>query len=40
MIVVDDVGEIESNDIRLVNEYYLGDSANPNCIATSVIKIE
>lgn len=31
MIVTDDIGILEKEDIKIVKEYYNGDSANPNC---------
>lgn len=41
MIVVDDCGELTSNDIGVVEEFYNGDSANPNCeILKNVLLID
>lgn len=31
MIVVDDFGPIKEEYFKVVEEYYNGDSANPNC---------
>lgn len=39
MIVIGDSGLLEPCDIKIQNEYYNGDSANPNCeILTNVFK--
>lgn len=41
MIVVDDLGLIQPENIKVVQGYYLGDSANPQCkILKNALKIE
>lgn len=40
MIVINDMGILEKEDIKIVKEYYNGDSANPNCeILENVLRI-
>lgn len=40
MIVVTDTGLLEERDLLIVQEYYNGDSANPQCeILNNVLKI-
>lgn len=40
MIVVTDTGLLEEKDLLIVQEYYNGDSANPQCeILNNVLKI-
>ena len=40
MIVTNDLGILEKEDIKIVKEYYNGDSANPNCeILENVLRI-
>ena len=40
MIVVTDTGLLEERDLSIVQEYYNGDSANPQCeILNNVLKI-
>lgn len=40
MIVTNDMGILEKEDIKIVKEYYNGDSANPNCeILENVLRI-
>lgn len=41
MIVTDDMGVLEKEDIYILEEFYNGDSANPNCeILYNVLKID
>ena len=40
MIVTNDMGILEKEDIKIVKEYYNGDSANANCeILENVLRI-
>lgn len=40
-IVVNDMGIISKKDIYIQNEFYNGDSANPNCeILKDVVRID
>ena len=40
IIVTNDMGILEKEDIKIVKEYYNGDSANPNCeILENVLRI-
>ena len=40
MVVTNDMGILEKEDIKIVKEYYNGDSANPNCeILENVLRI-
>lgn len=40
MIVTNDMGILEKEDIKIVKEYYNGDSANPKCeILENVLRI-
>ena len=40
MIVVTDCGLLETDDLIVIEEYYNGDSANPQCeILNNVLKI-
>ena len=40
MIVVTDTGLLDERDLLIVQEYYNGDSANPQCeILNNVLKI-
>lgn len=40
MVVTNDMGILEKEDIKIIKEYYNGDSANPNCeILENVLRI-
>jgi len=39
LVVVDYTGRLETEDVRMLDEYYDGDCANPNCPVIKALEI-